>query len=97
MALWRLSPVAEADDASWQNRRIWLEVVVRANSPADARLIAAKLEIDPCEPPLGNESPSFRSGFLDEKLYRVDHAGGDEGAPEILKATEGRPAELQEL
>lgn len=96
MALWRLSPIADADDAWWQNRRIWREVVVRAKSAAEARLVAAELETVPAEPLSGNESPSFESGFLDEKLYRVDHAGDDAGAPAVLKAEEARPAELQE-
>ena len=95
MALWRLSPVAELEDSWWQNRRIWREVVVRAGSPAAARLVAAELERDPAEPPSGNESLSFNSGFLDEKLYRVDRAGDDPGAPAIVKAEEALPAELQ--
>lgn len=96
MALWRLSPTAGANDAWWQNRRIWREVVVRADSAAQARLVAAELEADPSEPLSGNESPSFNSGFLSEKLYRVDRAGDGEGAPGILKATEGHRSELQE-
>ena len=96
MALWRLSPIAEADDAWWQGRRIWREVIVRADSAALARLAAAELEADPAEPLSGNESPSFKSGFLDEKLYRVDRTGDDEGEPAVLKAAEGRPAELLE-
>ena len=96
MALWRLSPIAEIHDAWWQDRRIWREVIVRAGSAAQARLVAAELEANPGEPLSGNESPSFKSGFLDEKLYRVDRAGDGDGAPEILKAMEGHPSELQE-
>ena len=96
MALWRLTPVAEAHDGRWQDRRIWREVIVQAGSAAQARLLAAELEADPREPLSGNESPSFRSGFLDEKLYRVDRAGDGEGEPAILRADEGVLADLRE-
>jgi hypothetical protein len=96
MARWRLTPIAEAHDGRWQNRRIWREVVVQASSAAQARLVAAELEMDPSEPLSGNESPSFRSGFLDEKLYRVDRHGDGEGEPAILRAAEGVLADLRE-
>lgn len=100
MALWRLRPVAEAQDPWWQNRRIWREAVVRAASPAEARLVAATLEADPTEPLSGNESPDFRSGFLDEKLYRVDRLDRVDDAPEagpaVLNAVEAPRAVLPE-
>lgn len=71
MPLWRIVPVADPTDPRWQGRAIWSEVIVRAASPAQARLVAARLEHDPDAPPVGNESLGFRSGFEDEKLYWV--------------------------
>ena len=35
MALWRLTPVAEAHDGRWQDRRIWREVIT-LRPPAEA-------------------------------------------------------------
>lgn len=71
MPLWRLVPHADPEDARWLDHPIWEEVVVRADSAAQARLLAAGLEEDPARPPAGNECPSGKSGFADEKLYWV--------------------------
>jgi hypothetical protein len=71
MPVWRLVPAAAASDPRWQDRTIWAEVIVRADTAAEARLQAAQLEYDPTAPPVGNESLGFRSGFDDEKLYSV--------------------------
>ena len=95
MALWRLTPIAEGRDARWQGRPIWRRVIVRAASAAEARLTAAALEVDPAEPLSGNESPTFRSGFLDEKLYRADREGEAQGPAEILESLPGDPADLR--
>lgn len=86
MALWRLRPIAEAQDPRWQDRRIWREALVRAATAAEARLVAAGLDRRTAEPSNGNESESFRSGFIDEKLYRVDFAGEDDGPAEVIEA-----------
>jgi hypothetical protein len=91
MALWLLRPTAQRDDPRWQGRTIWREALVRARSAAEARLLAAERDIDPSRPPTGNESPSFRSGFIDEKLYRVDRAGEEDGPPEVLRLTAEAP------
>ncbi|WP_119458355.1 hypothetical protein [Rhodospirillaceae bacterium SYSU D60014] len=93
MILWRIAPVADPRDSRWQDRRIWREVIVRAPSAAMARLIAGRLETNPDRPPVGNESPAFRSGFTDEKLYWVARlstaeaaAVGEGGAYGIVRA-----------
>lgn len=94
LTLWRLIPAAAPEDPHWQGRRAWREVIVRAESAAQARLIAAGLERQPGRPPVGNESLDERSGFLDEKLYwavplEADEAaaeGADGGVPAILRA-----------
>lgn len=89
MALWMLRPTAQEDAAQWQGRRIWRKALVRASSSGEARLVATALDVDPEAVRNGNESHSFRSGFVDEKLYRVDWVGEDDGESEVLSATEG--------
>ena len=71
MPIWIIYPVANPDDSRWQGRRVWAEVIVRAENAAFARLIASKLDEPPVGHRLGNESLCFRSGFEDEKLYWV--------------------------
>ena len=85
MSFWRLIPAADPDDPRWLDHPIWTEVVVQADGAADARLAAGALEIDPNAPPTGNEWPSHRSAFDDEKLYwaeEVSHPDAEMlGAP----------------
>lgn len=73
MPLWSIEPAAVAEDSRWLDFPIWAEVLVRAPSPAQARLVAAAMEAELIGDPttVGNETLSFRSGFQDEKLYRV--------------------------
>jgi hypothetical protein len=67
--LWKLTPVASADDPRWQSRTIWREVIVEAPTAAFARRFAADWELPKELRHVGNESPSPISGFEDEKLY----------------------------
>src|SRR5699024_3732004 len=71
MALWRIYPVAAPEDSRWQGRQRWEEVIVRASSPAFARIVASRLDGQRPRFSLGNESHSHRSGLVDEKLYWV--------------------------
>ena len=94
MPLWKIAPAAEPGDPRWQDHAIWREVVVRADTAASARLVATRLERDPEIEPSGNESLSFRSAFVDDKLYWVSQLeesqaapGEDQGPEEILRAT----------
>lgn len=90
MPIWRIHPVAHPRDSRWQGRRIWEEVIVRADCAALARMIAAKLD-EPAVPyRLGNETQCFRSGLQDEKLYwarRLDDA--DAGRYATAKENDG--------
>lgn len=97
MILWKIEPVAQRGDPRWLDHPVWEEVVVRAPTAAEARVLAAGLERreQPEGRSLGNESQSFSSGFEDEKLYgvrRIDPVGkereGDpeEGPPEVVSA-----------
>lgn len=91
LALYRLVPIALANDPRWDLATNQGEVVVRAYSPADARLVAAEAEIDFMDvdamPGHGN-STRMASAFRDDKLYTVlDEPGGEipsEGAREVV-------------
>ena len=71
MPLWVLEPVADWDDQHWQSRPQWERVVVRAASPALARVVAAVLDTPPDSIEYGDQHPRLGSGFTSEKLYRV--------------------------
>lgn len=74
MRIYRLVPDAIETDPNWDLAELVGEVVVRAFSPADARIVAAEAEVDfldvPAKPGDG-VSTSFASAFRDNKLYRV--------------------------
>lgn len=80
MLVWRIHPAADPGDSRWQDRRIWAEIIVRADSPALALRAAAKFDRPPGSPQQGNESLSLESGFDDEKLYWVQALGPAETA-----------------
>lgn len=97
--LWLIEPAVRPEDESWQDRPVWSEVVVAAESPAFARLAAEKALIDPNWTHVGNESESRRSGLNDPHLYHVRMLPGErradfpqDNAPgQILLARELRP------
>jgi hypothetical protein len=97
MALWALEASAVAEDTRWLDFPIWTDVVVRAPTAAQARLVAAAMEAAEIGDPTtaGNETLSFRSGFQDEKLYQVRriHLSDtpEEGPPAVLSARQARP------
>lgn len=71
MPLWLIEPVMDPTDPAWQDRAVWGEVVVAAESPALARLAAERTLIDPDWTHVGNESESRRAGLNDVVLYHV--------------------------
>jgi hypothetical protein len=71
LTLWRIEPVLDPADDAWQDRAIWSEIVVAAESAAFARLAAERRALSAPWVPVGNESESRRAGLNDEKLYRV--------------------------
>lgn len=77
-AWWKLTPVASPGDPRWQGRAIWNEVIVEAPTAAFARQFAAEWELPDRLRHIGNESPSPKSGFQDEKLYWVRRLPADE-------------------
>lgn len=74
LKLFRLVPVAAATDTNWDIAPNQGEVVVRARSSGDARVVAAEAELDYTEidalPGDGNSTTSS-SAFRNEKLYTV--------------------------
>ena len=74
LSLYRLVPIAAANDPRWDMATYQGEVVVRAYSAADARIVAADAEIDyrdvPAAPGDGNTT-DMASAFRDDKLYTV--------------------------
>ncbi len=74
LSLYRLVPIAAANDPRWDMATYQGEAVVRAYSPADARLVAADAEADfrdvPAAPGDG-KTTDMASAFRDDKLYTV--------------------------
>lgn len=95
--IFRLLPAAEPHDPNWDRAPHHGVVVVRAESPADARIVASEAEADfldrPAKPGDG-VSTRFASAFRDDKLYSVEevHSGDwpQEGAREVLSGLDGR-------
>ena len=82
LKLYRLVPVAHASDPNWDSAENQGEVIVRAFSPADARITAAEAELDFTEidaAPAEGNSTRDASAFRNERLYAVvemlDQAG----------------------
>jgi hypothetical protein len=72
--IYRLEPYEGPDGPSWQRAPWQGTVIVRADSAADARILAAEAEDDFLEAPVKPEygvSTRFASSFRDEKLYHV--------------------------
>jgi len=70
LALYRLVPTARPDDPNWDRAPNRGEVVVRARSSGDARVVAAQAETE--EGAAGLFTTEVRaSAFMDEKLYTV--------------------------
>ncbi|WP_313522990.1 hypothetical protein [Shinella sp.] len=105
MKLYRLIPIAAETDTNWDLAPNQGEVVVRARSSGDARVVAAEAELDFMEidalPGDGNSTTSS-SAFRNEKLYTVvDETNGTyplDGPREVVAGTVRvdniRPAEL---
>ena len=75
MRLWRITPSAAPDDTRWHNSQMWREVVVRAETATEARVIASRMESDEMElsPRFssGTQAKDYPSAFYDESLYSV--------------------------
>lgn len=97
-AIFKLRPAAADYDPNWDRADSHGEVIVRALSPADARIVASEAEDDFMETdakPGDGVSTRFASAFRDEKLYEVlemaDAAHAAEGPRAVLEGKIGNP------
>jgi hypothetical protein len=94
LSLWKIEPIARAEDPRWLDHPRFERLVVRAETAAEARQIAAAEEIGEDTDAVGNESLGDAAGFKDEKLYRVMPLADEERG---TLSPEGRPAVLSRL
>jgi glucose/arabinose dehydrogenase len=74
LKIYRLVPNAPLDDPQWMHRPPQGEIVVRARTSGDARLVASEAELDFMEidaSPAEGNSTAMASAFRSEKLYTV--------------------------
>lgn len=74
MKIFRLEPVADPGDPNWDRANDLGPVIVRAKSPAHARLTAGEAEASLLGASEGTKPAArnpFSSAFCDERLYRV--------------------------
>ncbi|WP_246084994.1 hypothetical protein [Rhizobium glycinendophyticum] len=72
--VYRLVPIAEADDPRWGNSPFQGVVVVAARSTGDARVVAASRELDYMDidaKPAEDVTTNIASAFRSDKLYTV--------------------------
>ena len=74
LAVWRLTPVADPGDGAWQDRAIWKELQIVAATAGGAMLEAGRHSdrMRGVSDASSQDNQQVRSGFADEKLYRVD-------------------------
>ncbi len=81
--IYRLEPIAAANDPRWGNAPGHGKVIVAARTSGDARIVAASRELDFMEvdaAPAEDVTTSNASAFRDDKLYTVieiDHGRHD--------------------
>ncbi len=76
MRLWRIVPAVPPDDPRWLGGPIWREIIVRAESAAEARVIASRMDADvfeyrPDRNSAGAQAMDMPSALYDETLYEV--------------------------
>ncbi|MDF2374555.1 MAG: hypothetical protein P1V21_27610 [Rhizobiaceae bacterium] len=91
LQIYRLVPSAAPDDPRWDNAPNHGEIIVRARSPADARVAAAEAEVDFLDidaKPSHGTSTDFASPFRDDKLYHavLESADGGKGPRGIISS-----------
>jgi hypothetical protein len=72
--VYRLQPIAEADDPRWENSPFQGTVIVAARTAGDARIVAAGRELDFMEvdaKPAEDVTTAMASAFRSDKLYTV--------------------------
>ena len=77
LSVWRFTPVASPGDGTWQDRAIWNELQIVAETAGGAMLEAGRHSdrLRGISDASSQDNQQVRSGFADEKLYRVDRTG----------------------
>lgn len=72
--MWRVTPVADALDPTWQGRQIWTRIDVVAGTAGEAILAAIRYDqgLTGRTDETSQDHQQGRSGLEDERLYRVD-------------------------
>ena len=89
MTIWKIEPVARADDPRWISGPRHERVFVRADTAAQARLYAGKA-LAPNPVVVGNESAQQPTPFEDEKLYQVTRSSANDAG--VAVSEDGEPA-----
>ncbi|TXI00155.1 MAG: hypothetical protein E6Q76_18850 [Rhizobium sp.] len=74
LKLYRLVPIAAADDPNWLDAKSHGEVLVAARTAGDARIVASERELDFMDidaAPAEDKTTKMASVFRNEKLYTV--------------------------
>ncbi|MBD1548771.1 hypothetical protein [Roseibium aggregatum] len=102
--IYKLSPIAPEWDPNWDLAPEQGVVVVRAESPADARVVASEAEPDFLEAdahPGEDDSTREASAFRNEKLYSVteipDGSFPQSGPRELLAGTISNPLKTTKI
>jgi hypothetical protein len=99
MPIWRIIPAPRDLEAALLDYGHWAEILVRAGTAAEARMVAAA-ELGERSRPVANESAAGYSSIEDEKLYHVIRVtdpmavfAGDTRRTGVLKADWRKGAE----
>ena len=104
LRIYRLVPDAPESDPGWDLAPSVGEIVVRAQSPADARIVASEAQPDFPEvdaKPGDGVRTSFASAVRNEKLYRVEEDGSGtfstDGDRAVLKGLDAPSSVIKPL
>lgn len=76
MPLWQISPAPRDLESARLDYGRWSEVIVRADTAAEARILASR-ELGDRSRVTGNETAAGYAGLEDEKLYHVVRLGDE--------------------
>ncbi|MBO6718399.1 MAG: hypothetical protein JJ913_10625 [Rhizobiaceae bacterium] len=89
MNIYKLEPAAAPHDPNWDIATSHGTVIVRAESPADARIVASEAEADFLGSgalPADDKSTRFASAFRNDKLYSVTEMADGAYSPDGPRA-----------
>ena len=75
--VWQFTPVARADDPTWQGRTMWEDFRIVAPTSGVALLLAARYDEQSKNLSVADsqDGQQLRSGLEDPRLYRIDQIG----------------------